>query len=97
MLSPRIFFAFDDSTNNYKLQGLGSTVEMGDAVLGLVIQGLGAAAPRWTAIRNASDPQIDGSMSLADQKKTAAQIYEKYGFWTTVCSAIATWAVIAAD
>ena len=30
------FFAFDDSTNNYKLQGLGSAVEMGDAVLGVL-------------------------------------------------------------
>jgi hypothetical protein len=91
------FFAFDDSTDNYKLQGLGSAVEMGDAVLGLAIEEIGNGAPRWTAVRNASDPQIDGSMSLADQKKTAAQIYEKYGYWTTVCSAIATWAVIAAD
>ena len=31
------FFAFDDSANDYGLQGLGGTVEMGDAVLGLVI------------------------------------------------------------
>ena len=65
-------------------------VEMGDTVLG-------RAAPRWTAIRNASDPQMDGGQSLADQTKTAAQIYEKYGYWTTVCSAIATWAVIAGE
>ena len=40
---------------------------------------------------------MDGAQSLADQTKTAAQIYEKYGYWTTVCSAIATWAVIAGD
>jgi len=26
-----------------------------------------------------------------------AQIYEKYGYWITVCSAIATWAVIAGE
>jgi hypothetical protein len=91
------FFAFDDTTNSYGLKGLGAAVEMGDAVLGLVIEELGAAAPGWTAIRNASDPQIDGSQPLADQKKTAAQIYEKFGYWTTVCSAIATWAVIAGN
>jgi hypothetical protein len=40
---------------------------------------------------------MDGGQSLADQTKTAAQIYEKYGYWTTVCSAIATWAVIAGE
>ena len=45
----------------------------------------------------ASDSQMDGAQSLADQTNTAAQIYEKYGYWTTVCSAIATWAVIAGD
>jgi hypothetical protein len=26
-----------------------------------------------------------------------AQINEKYGYWTTVCSVIATWAMIAGD
>jgi len=79
----------------YKLQGLGAAVEMGDAVLGLVCQDLGSAAPGWLAIRNASDPQIDGTLPLDEQKKTAARIYERYGYWTTVGSAIATWAVIA--
>jgi purine-nucleoside phosphorylase len=91
------FFAYDATTNTYGLQGLGAVVEMGDAVLGLVIQGLGASAPRWTAVRNASDPQINGALPVPEQSKTAAQIYEKYGYWTTVCSAIATWAVIAGD
>jgi hypothetical protein len=85
------------STNFYGLQGLGSAVEMGDAVLGLVIEGLGKSAPRWAAIRNASDPQINGALTMPEQNKTAAQIYEKFGYWTTVCSAIATWAVIAGD
>jgi len=89
------FFAFDNSVNTYKLQGLGAAVEMGDAVLGLVCQDLGSAAPGWLAIRNASDPQIDGTLPLDEQKKTAARIYERYGYWTTVGSAIATWAVIA--
>ena len=55
------FFAFDDSANDYGLQGLGGTVEMGDAVLGLVISQLKTGAPNWAAIRNASDPQIDSS------------------------------------
>src|ERR1700733_15342081 len=51
------FFAFDDSSNSYGLKGLGAAVEMGDAVLGLVITQLGSKAPLWAAIRNASDPQ----------------------------------------
>lgn len=91
------FFAYDNTTDTYQLQGLGAAVEMGDAVLGLVCQDLGNQAPNWYAIRNASDPQISGTLTLADQRKKAAQIYEKYGYWTTIDSAIATWAVIAAS
>ena len=91
------FFAFDDTTDKYKLLGLGAAVEMGDAVLGLALQEIGSTAPKWTAIRNASDPQIDGTQTLEQQKTNAAQIYEKYGYWTTICSAIATWAVVAGD
>ena len=53
------FFAFDDTDNTFQLQGLGGAVEMGDAVLGMVIEELGAAAPRWAAVRNASDPEIE--------------------------------------
>jgi hypothetical protein len=89
------FFAFDDTTNTYGLQGLGAAVEMGDAVLGLVISGMGSKAPDWLAIRNASDPEIDGKLTLTEQKTKAAQIYEKYGYWTTVDSAIVCWAAIA--
>lgn len=68
---------------------------MGDAVLGLVAQELGLGAPRWVAVRNASDPQIqsDGLSEKAAATK-AAQIYERYGYWTTIPSAIACWALI---
>ena len=52
------FFGFDTSDNHYKLKGLGDVSEMGDAVLGLVAEDMGANAPRWLAIRNVSDPQI---------------------------------------
>ena len=91
------FFAYDNTTNTYQLEGLGAAVEMGDAVLGLVCQDLGNQAPNWYAIRNASDPQINGALNLEDQRKEAAKIYEKYGYWTTIDSAITTWAVIAAS
>jgi hypothetical protein len=70
------FFAFDDTSNTFGLQGLGAAVEMGDAVLGMVIEQLGPSAPRWIAVRNASDPEID-SAGLTEKQAAAkaAQIY----------------------
>jgi nucleoside phosphorylase len=89
------FFAFDDTSNDYGLQGLGLAVEMGDAVLGMVIQQLGAMAPKWAAVRNASDPQIDSTgLTKKEAGTKAAQIYERFGYWTTIPSAIACWALI---
>jgi len=89
------FFAFDDSSNTFGLKGLGAAVEMGDAVLGLVIGQIGSSAPKWTAIRNASDPQIDDSGLTEKEAATkAAQIYEKFGYWTTIPSAITCWATV---
>jgi hypothetical protein len=92
------FFGFDTSDDHYKLQGLGDVSEMGDAVLGLVASELGAGAPRWLAVRNVSDPQIkaDG-MTLKQQAAFAAQIYKGFGRWSSVCSAIVCWALIAAE
>lgn len=91
-------FAFDDSANEFGLQSLGAAVEMGDAVLGLVVSqlkqadGLGQA---WAAVRNASDPQIDATGLTPKEAATkAAQIYEKFGYWTTIPSAIAFWSLI---
>ena len=57
------FFEFGTSTNALHLQGCG--VEMGDAVLGMVVKELrdaGKPAPDWLVIRNASDPQINGAL-----------------------------------
>lgn len=84
-------FAYDDSTNHFQLQGKGSMVEMDDAVLGLACAELGNAAPDWLAIRNASDPQVGPDLTKAD----AAKIYEEYGYWTSLSSVIACWAVAA--
>ncbi len=92
------FFAFDDTTDSYKLREYNSharAVEMGDAVLGLVCAEDLANPPKWAIVRNASDPQIDGSVPLKEQAQQAAHIYEKYGYWTTVGSAIGCWALIA--
>jgi hypothetical protein len=70
---------------------------MGDAVLGLVCDELGADAPRWLVVRNASDPQINGLLPEDVQAMWAVWFYEQYGYWTSLSSAIACWAVIAGD
>ncbi|AEV97418.1 hypothetical protein A4D02_33100 [Niastella koreensis] len=83
-------FAYDDATNHYGLQGLGSMVEMDDAVLALACEELGSKAPHWLSIRNASDPQVSATFD----KDQAAKIYEKYGYWTSLTSVIASWACV---
>lgn len=102
------FFEFGTSTNNLEQEGCG--VEMGDAVLGLVVEEMksaGLAAPDWLVIRNASDPQINGTLpdgrhaehppalkrKLNMQAHWAVWYYETYGYWTSVNSAIAVWAM----
>jgi hypothetical protein len=89
------FFGFDTSNNYYHLKGLGAVSEMGDAVLGLVMSRMGKNAPPWVAVRNVSDPQIQAEGTIEDQGKTAATIYKAYGRWSSVCSAIVCWALIA--
>jgi nucleoside phosphorylase len=92
------FFGFDTSDDHYKLQGLGDVSEMGDAILGLVAHGMAEKAPRWVAVRNVSDPQISSKgMTLRQQAQFAAQIYKGFGRWSSVCSAIVCWAMIAAE
>jgi Phosphorylase superfamily len=91
------FFGFDTSDNHYGLRGLGAVSEMGDAVLGLVTSQMGDTAPRWVAVRNVSDPQIKAEGTIQEQAKTAASIYKGFGRWSSVCSAIVCWALIAAE
>ncbi len=90
------FFGFDTSDDHYHLQGLGDVSEMGDAILGLVASRM-EAAPRWVAVRNVSDPQIKAEGTLKEQAALAAQIYKGFGRWSSVCSAIVCWALIAAE
>ena len=94
------YFEFGTSTN--RLGDLGCGVEMGDAVLGLVTNQIGAGAPRWLVARNASDPPINGALPTSPtvpdmQAHWALFYYQQYGYWTSVNSALACWAVIAAD
>jgi Phosphorylase superfamily len=91
------FFGFDTSNNFYALAGMGDACEMGDAVLGMVAQELGPKAPHWIVVRNVSDPQIKANgMTLKQQANLAGQIYKGFGRWSSVCSAIVCWSLIAA-
>jgi hypothetical protein len=91
------FFEFGTSDNGLEKQG--SAVEMGDAVLGLVCAEMDDP-PAWVVVRNCSDPQINADLpttprALNMQTHWAVWYYEKYGYWTSVNSAIACWAIIA--
>lgn len=89
------FFAFDDSTDHFGLQGLGRVCDMGDAMVGLALSGLPNL--KWYAIRNASDPEIENKANNIKQaEQLAGNIYSKYGVFTTAASVIATWAIIDA-
>lgn len=104
------FFEFGTSENGLEHEGCG--VEMGDAVLGMVVDEMkagGLDAPHWLVIRNASDPQINGRLPNRDTPGIPAELrrgldmqahwavwyYETYGYWTSVNSAIAVWAMMA--
>jgi hypothetical protein len=87
------FFAFDDSTDYYGLQGLGRACDMGDAMVAKSLQAQKGTA--FYAIRNASDPQIPNpTKDIKAANRQAAKIYASYGGLTTAASVIATWAVI---
>lgn len=91
------YFAFADTDDSYGVVANDPNAgceEMDDAAVALALEELGEGAPAWVAVRNASDPQM-GTGSLAEQKAAAERIYEKYGYLTTICSALACWAIIA--
>jgi hypothetical protein len=95
------YFEFGTSVN--RLDRFGAAVEMGDAVLGLVVEDRKAAgkpAPDWLVVRNCSDPQINGALRDKPAKQSlqatwAVYYYQGFGYWTSVNSALATWGVIA--
>jgi hypothetical protein len=81
-------FEFDNKQNTFQLQDKGAMVEMDDAVLGLAVQEMGNPT-QWLAIRNASDPQ----MPTANVGQSS-DVYAQYGYWTSVVSALASWACV---
>jgi len=87
------FFAFDDSSDYYKLQGLGQACDMGDAMVANALQNFPQI--KFYSIRNASDPQIaNPAHDITKASQQAAQIYAKYGGLTTAASVLASWAVV---
>jgi nucleoside phosphorylase len=87
------FFAFDDSTDYYKLQGLGQACDMGDAMVANALRNFPSID--FYSIRNASDPQIPNpEQNITKASQQAAQIYAEYGGLTTAASVIASWAVV---
>ena len=89
-------FAFDNSTDYYGLQSLGRACDMGDAMVGVVLQSFKSSS--WYSIRNASDPQIQNpNHDIEEASRQSALIYAKYGGLTTAASLIAAWAIIEAS
>lgn len=87
------WFLFGTTQNGLAADGCG--VEMGDAVIGMVCQELGASAPKWLVVRNLSNPVVDGRLAPDVLATWSGYYYETYGYWTSVNSAIACWALIA--
>lgn len=90
------YFEFGTSANHLDQEGC--AVEMGDAVLGMVVDARGGW-PKWAAVRNMSDPQINGDLPtdgpLDLQSEFAVAYYTSYGYATSVTGALATWGVLA--
>jgi hypothetical protein len=100
------YFGFDDTDDSYGIvadDAQAQTEEMDDATLPLALStmanGDGHVEPLeipWLSIRNASDPQVPSSIgTLEEQSKWASDIYQKWGYTTTIGSALACWGVIA--
>lgn len=90
---------FEYGTTANRLDKYGAAVEMGDAALGLACSELDNP-PNWAVVRNMSDPVINGDLPakqyhLNEQTTWAVGYYTAYGRYTSVCGALATWAIIA--
>jgi len=57
----------------------------------------GSKRAKVIALRNVSDPQFKAQGTLSKQAQLAAQIYKGFGRWSTVCSSIVCWPLIATE
>jgi hypothetical protein len=102
------FFEFGTSRNGLEKIGCGVEMgDAVLGMVAEEMKAAGEAAPDWLVIRNASDPQINGALPNRDtpgvptslrraldmQAHWAVWYYETYGYWTSVNSAIAVWAM----
>jgi hypothetical protein len=88
-------FLFGTSTNN--LDKMGISIEMDDAVLGMVLSEIDNP-PYWASVRNFSDPQINGDLPTTPhdmQEHWSTWYYDTYGHWTSINSVLANWAIVA--
>jgi hypothetical protein len=92
------YFGFANTTDSFGVirnYPDARTEEMDDATLPLALDNI-SDPPAWCSIRNASDPQVSSDIGdLEAQAHWANEIYKRYGYWTSLGSAIATWGVIA--
>jgi nucleoside phosphorylase len=89
-------FAFasrDDHFGLYAYDPQIRAVEMDDAAIAVGITSLSGAPLNLMSVRNASDPVMPNGSS-ADARQ-AQEIYRRYGYWTSINSAITCWALIA--
>lgn len=89
--------SFIFGTTGNGLEELGCGVEMGDAVVGMVADELGSAAPGWLVVRNFSNPAINAALPLTPvnmQTFWSHWYYVTYGYWTSVNGALASWAMV---
>lgn len=104
------FFEFGTSTNGLEKEGCGVEMgDAVLGMVCQELRDKKEKAPDWLVIRNASDPQINGALpnrtdatidgpmrrKLDMQAHWAVWYYETYGYWTSVNSAIAVWAMVA--
>jgi len=89
-------FAYDTANDQpYQLQGLGQACDMGDAMVGQVMQTFDKIS--WYAVRNASDPQmpVPADHGFKDPDSESNYIYVNYGAITSAASVIACWAILS--
>ena len=60
----------------------------------------GKHTPNWAVVRNCSDPQINGLLKDQPKKESlqvlwAVYYYSSFGYWTSIMSALTTWAIVA--
>ena len=77
---------------------MGDVSEMGDAVLGMLVsKESGKRAELGSCAKRFQIRKIKAVGTIQDQEaKLATQIYKGFGRWSSVCSAIVCWALIAA-